>query len=200
MQKNEKSKKKFCLGSLGRADIEKEHNYITFSPPSYLEIHRESPGKGFRHFLTKNDIHGFVDLLPEWPTVSVGLVKILLARGEEGCDGWYDGSVVAINAWERSLWRFVPTDYFLVHHSIFIRLGVEIVKQGQGYLCKFEASTIKAFQLLHVFLHELGHHYDKMTTRSRREASRGEHFAEEYARCYEKLIWRRYFEYVDLHI
>lgn len=200
MQNKETDKQKFCPISTGCADWEKKRKIIPFPHASYFEIHREPPGKGFRHFLTKKDIFVFIDLLPEWPILSSGLVKILLARGEDGCDGWYDGSVVAINAWERNLWRVVPTDYFRVHHSIFIRLGVEIVKQGQGYLCKFEVSTIKAFQLLHVFLHELGHHYDKMTTRSKREASRGEHFAEEYARCYEALIWRRYFEYADLRL
>jgi hypothetical protein len=61
-------------------------------------------------------------------------------------------------------------------------------------MCKFNKKSIKAYQLLHVFLHELGHHHDMMTTRSRLESSRGESYAEEYALKYEKLIFDRYFE------
>ncbi len=71
-------------------------------------------------------------------------------------------------------------------------MQVECIKTGPNYLCKFTQFSVKAFQLLHVFLHELGHHYDKMTTGSKREASRGEHFAEEYAVKNEEVIWEGY--------
>lgn len=39
----------------------------------------------------------------------------------------------------------------------------------------------RAFQLLNVFLHELRHHHDLMTTRSGRETARGESYAEQFA-------------------
>ena len=159
-----------------------------------LSISRESPGKGFRHFLLKKDIISFIELLPEWTRISNGLSAVLLAKGEPGCDGWYSGTIVAISAWERNLWRILPPDYYLDHERILKRLGVETIKAGRQYVCKFNASTIRAFQLLHVFLHELGHHYDKITTKSMKEASRGEAFAEEYARRYEEVIWKRYID------
>jgi hypothetical protein len=41
-------------------------------------------------------------------------------------------------------------------------------------------------------LHELGHHHDRMTTRSRRVGCRGEGYAEGYAWEYERLVWDRY--------
>lgn len=157
-----------------------------------LPIIREEPGKGFRHFLSKRDVLQFIQLLPEWSLLSQGLTSIVLAKGNKGEDGWYSGTQIGINAWERDTWRWVPPDYFIEHRLVFKRLDIECIKQGREYLCKFDLFTVKAFQLLHVFLHELGHHYDKITTKSRKEASRGEIYAEEYAHKYEELIWEKY--------
>jgi hypothetical protein len=50
----------------------------------------------------------------------------------------------------------------------------------------------RAFQLIHIFIHELGHHHDRMTTRSKRDACRGEGYAETYARRFEDLLLARY--------
>jgi hypothetical protein len=159
-------------------------------------IYKEAPGKGFRHYLTKKDIVQFINLLPDWNRISKGLTKIVLAKGVVGSDGWYTGTVLAINAWERDALRWVPPEYYLEHKSIFENLDVECYKQGKEYLCKFDQYSIKAFQLLHVFLHELGHHHDKITTRRQKESSRGEAYAEEYAREIDDIVWDRYFESV----
>lgn len=160
-------------------------------------IDKEAPGKGYRHFLSKKEIIQFIYLLPEWNRISNGLTIIKLVKGVDGSDGWYTGTTLAINAWERELWRRVPPDYYLEHKDIFKRLNVECCKQGKEYLCKFDTLSIKAFQLLHVFLHELGHHLDKITTKSQRESSRGEEFAEWYAYKFETIIWDRYFTIVN---
>ena len=61
-------------------------------------------------------------------------------------------------------------------------IEIEVSTEGQA----------RAFQLLHVLLHELGHHHDHMTTRSRRSAARGEWFAENYASQYEAQVWNDY--------
>ena len=50
----------------------------------------------------------------------------------------------------------------------------------------------------HILLHEFGHHHDRMTTKSMR-ASRGEPYAEEYARRYEALIWKDYLKVFTLY-
>jgi hypothetical protein len=46
---------------------------------------------------------------------------------------------------------------------------------------------------MHVLLHELGHHHDRITTRSQRDAARGESYAEAYAMRYVEALWHRYF-------
>ncbi|NLP03913.1 MAG: hypothetical protein GX089_15575 [Fibrobacter sp.] len=161
-------------------------------------ISREPPGKGFRHFITKKDLRSFIEILPGWPVLFQDLNEIILARGEHGCDGWYTGKVLAISAWESDMWREVPVDYYLEHKTVFFRLGVQCVKQGMFYLCRFNLLSVKAFQLLHIFLHELGHHYDRITSRRMREASRGEKFAEQYADCFQDLIWDKYIEVFGL--
>ena len=95
------------------------------------------------------------------------------------------------------MWRAAIASYCIEHGDIFERLGVPCEKHGGGYLCHFTEPTAWAYQLLHIFLHELGHHHDLMTTRSKRQASRGESYAESYARRHEQLIWNRYQEVFD---
>lgn len=61
-------------------------------------------------------------------------------------------------------------------------------------ICDFTENQIKAYFCLHIFLHELGHHHDRINTKSGRIA-RGEGYAESYALEYEEIIWNRYFDY-----
>jgi hypothetical protein len=74
---------------------------------------------------------------------------------------------------------------------------VERTPDGE-IVCHFTEATARAYQLLHVLLHEIGHHHDLMTTRSRKECARGETYAEEYAYRYEALIWERYLSEFEL--
>lgn len=71
------------------------------------------------------------------------------------------------------------------------RLGVPARKGPGCYELRFTEGTARAYQLLHIFLHELGHHYDRMTTRSKR-TSRGEPYAESYATKHAETVWDRY--------
>jgi len=159
-------------------------------------IVKEPPGRGYKHFLKKQDVLAFIDLLPDWERLSTGLNAIVLAPGHWGADGFCDGrsGVIEICAWERDMWtEFIPEAYDS-HRDLFDRLGVACENRKTYYLCKFDEKSIKAYQLLHVFLHELGHHYDRMTTKRKKYSSRGEQFAEDYALQYEHLIFNRYFE------
>jgi hypothetical protein len=61
-------------------------------------------------------------------------------------------------------------------------------------MCKFTKEKVRAFQLLHIFLHELGHHYDSIHLPQKGFTVRGESFAEGYAIKYEQIIWERYRE------
>lgn len=162
------------------------------SPQPFPFIDRQKPGKGHRHLLRKRDIQWFCSLLPDWDELSRGLNAIVLATHDEGMDGWHHHGVVAVCAWTEDLWNTVSTAYFEAHRDIFERLEVPCEKRGDRFLCKFNEHQARAYQLLHVLLHELGHHHDRMTTRSRRAAARGEGYAEQYARRYEAQIWGRY--------
>jgi len=79
------------------------------------------------------------------------------------------------------------------HRDLFVKLGVSVERRDDDRLLRFTEQNLRGYQLLHVFLHGLGHHHDRMTTRSQRRASRGEHFAEIYARAYGERIWSAYF-------
>ena len=160
--------------------------------PTRPEFVRQSPGKGYKHLLLKRDMERFVGLLPNWEELSRGLRYILLDAGGQSCYGWHRHGIVALCAWDRELWQEYDPDFFAEHREVFERIGVPHERQADGYRCLFTESTARAFQLLHILLHELGHHHDRMTTRSRRDAARGEPYAERYAREFEQLIFERY--------
>ncbi len=161
--------------------------------PGVPAVIRERPGFGYRHLLRKRDIQAFIGLLPDWGELAKGLNAIVLAPGGWSWDGRYGSTYVAVCAWERELFREISSDGYHGHAEILRKLGVPYEPTDSGYyLCKYTEATARAYQLLHILLHELGHHHDRMTTRSKFEASRGEGYAERYAREYEQLIWDRY--------
>ena len=155
-------------------------------------IDKERPGYGYRHLLRRDDIFRFIDLIPNWNELAEGLDAIVLATGEEDMEGWYTEGVVGICAWERGLWRRHPLHYYEENKGVFDRLGVVCERRGERMLCKFTRGQARAYQLVNILLHELGHHHDRITTRSQFECSRGEPYAEAYALEYEAIIWERY--------
>ena len=168
------------------------------TPQEHPVIDRQRPGEGYRHLLRKVDVERFVELLPDWPELSRGLDAIVLAPGEVDCLGWYQDGVVAVCAWDRQL-RGVYYDWFVEdHRDVLDRLGVPTERAGGGtFEVGFTENSARGFQLMHVLLHELGHHHDRMSTRSRREAARGEPYAEAYALRYADRIWEAYFAAFD---
>ena len=131
---------------------------------------RERPGRGRRHLLAKRDVHAFVELLPDWGELSRGLRAIVLAPGEDDAHGWHDLGTVAVCAWDEGLWQWVEPEFFDEHRDILVRLGVPAergaVRGEEAVHLLWTEATARAFQLLHILLHELGHHHDRMTTRS----------------------------------
>jgi ElaB/YqjD/DUF883 family membrane-anchored ribosome-binding protein len=90
---------------------------------------------------------------------------------------------------EEDLWWDDTDPAFIeAHREVFELLEVAVEKRGSRIVTRWTEAQARAFQLLHVLLHELGHHHDRMTTRSRQAVARGEGFAEEYARRYEARI------------
>lgn len=162
-------------------------------------IDKERCGHGYRHLLRKKAILEFIEIIPDWNELSSGLDAVLLAAGEADCDGWYDSGVIGLCAWERDLWRAADAPYYGEHKQIFARLGVPCEARGNGFICKFTKETARAFQLLHVFLHELGHHQDRMTTKSKEDCGRGEGYANDWALNYEQTVWDRYLRAFNLY-
>ena len=172
-------------------------NYYN-TPQSVPVLERQRPGPGYRHLIRKAHLVDFISILPDWDELSIGLNAVLLAPAEEDADGWHDEGIVAVCAWPRTMWTEWIPQYVRDHRRILRRLGVPCEKHGSEYTCRFTEATARAFQLLHVLLHELGHHHDRMTTRTRRHAARGEGYAEHYANQYADLIFERYVEVLGL--
>lgn len=164
-------------------------------------IRREQPGAGFRHVVRKSDLAKFMDILPEWEELSHGLREIVLAKGDPDAAGWHRPGIVAICAWERCDSQELSKSFVEDHASLYDRLGISYTwtvddgYENEGYfVATFTDESIRAYQLLHIFLHELGHHHDRMTTKPQIQSSRGEAYAEQYALRNEALLFRRYCE------
>jgi len=163
-------------------------------------VERWKPGFGYRHILKTRDVTQFLGLLPDWADLAQGLNAVVLAPGRRDCDGWYKPGVVAVCAWERELWQEVNPHWYAAHRGLCERLEVPCEQTAAGeYLCRFTEANIRAYQLLHVLLHELGHHHDRMTTKTKKATCRGEDFAECYAFAYEQVIWNRYLQVFGLY-
>jgi len=158
-------------------------------------IDRLSPGTGYRHYLLKRDVAKFIGILPDWDELSKGLDAIILAPGNSDTLGWHVPGLVAVCAWERELTSEWMSGFVEDHRPVLDRLGVRIEsRSGDEDFVHWTEASIKGFQLMHILLHELGHHHDRMTTRWQTESSRGEQFAEDYALRYADRIWDAYFK------
>jgi len=165
--------------------------YNTLLPEPAID--RRRPGRGYCHLVRKEHLRRFVRLIPNWRELSAGLKVLLLAEGDGGWMGWHRRGMVAICAWERDIVISGADEWFYrEHQGLLQKLAVPCVRSGTNWELQFTENTARAFQLIHVLIHELGHHHDLMTTRSKIEASRGEEYAEAYARRFEDLILARY--------
>jgi hypothetical protein len=103
--------------------------------------------------------------------------------------GWCADGIVAVCDWDADLWWDDPVPAWMdEHRALLDRLEVEITETE----VRWTEAQARAFQLLHIRPHELGHHHDWMTTRTRRYAARGEPYAEEYANRVLDDVWPSY--------
>jgi ribosomal protein L19 len=131
-------------------------------------IDRESPGRGFHHVVSKRDVQAFIDIIPEWHRFSERLERIVLAsysQEAEAAHFYYhreETGAIFLGAWPDDLWSEYPAPYFNDHQQIFDRLGVSYDRLEDRVMCRFTEAQARAFMLLHVFMHELGHHFDRI--------------------------------------
>lgn len=167
--------------------------HYSLAKPGKPVIDRERPGAGYRHVLMRRDVEAFIEILPDWEELSKGLKAIVLAPGETDTEGWHMPGIVAVCAWPRQLAGDYEEWYAEVHRPILDRLDVAVVARGRDeFHIEWTERTVRGYQLMHVLLHELGHHHDRMTTRSQVHAGRGELYAELYANKYMDRIWEDY--------
>jgi hypothetical protein len=148
-------------------------------------LDRDSPRRGFRHVVSKGDLQAFTDLIPDWQQLSQRLERIVLANcpASDGEYAFYhreQTGAIFLDAWNEDLWVGLDLGYFSSHREIFECLGVSFDVSDDRAFCRFTAAQARAFMLLHVFMHELGHHYDRMNQKHR-DSSRGEDHAERFA-------------------
>ncbi len=164
--------------------IQRKNRHIPTGRLGYV-LDRESPGRGFRHVLSKPDLQAFIDLIPDWDQLSRNLERIVLAsRGT--VDAVYEfyhreetGSIF-LHAWDEDLWVELTSEYFEAHADIFQRIGVSFDPVEGAVMCRFTEAQGRAFMLLHVFMHELGHHHDRLHQKHR-HSTKGEDYAERFA-------------------
>jgi len=186
--------------------VQRKNNHTRTACLGYVVV-RVRPDKGYRHVVSKKDIHDFTDLIPDWINICEGSESIILDSGDLDYDGLYshyrqdDTGTIWLSAWQKDLWVEFSNDYYQEHRWLIKIFGVvsdrkiEVGKEQESvyWLCYFSESQAKAFVLMHIFLHELGHHVDKF--RSKKRNSSGEEFAENYADRRFHEIWPAYIDW-----
>jgi hypothetical protein len=184
-------------------------------PQSEIRLERRSPAYGCRHLITIAQLRAFIEVLPDWDEVAIGLRAIVLDDSDESM-GWYGEGVVAVCSWERDLWwELADEGWVKEHRAILERLEVDCRAlsaeealdrwwqglprprrpkplRGSFLELRWTESQARAFQLLHILPHELGHHHDRITSRRQRSLGRGEPYAERYANDVFDALWPTY--------
>ena len=162
-------------------------------PQSEIRIERTDPGRGYRHVVNVAQLRCFLGMLPDWEDLAIGLEAISIYRGNPDWLGLSNPGVVVITAWDRDMWWRVDRSFVQDEAEVLERLEVEIVAEpGSSALqLRWTEGQARAYMLLDVLVHELGHHHDRMTSRSGK-ASRGEPYAVGYARRVSAELWPEY--------
>jgi hypothetical protein len=93
-------------------------------PQSEIQLQRRRPREGSRHLITIKQLRAFIETLPNWDEVAIGLNAIVLDDAD-GCMGWYQQGVVAICAWEHDLWwDLIEEPWIAQHQPILKRLDI----------------------------------------------------------------------------
>ena len=169
------------------------HNYYDHKEPQ-LVVDRRRPGPGARHLLNVEDIRSFISIIPDWQEQSKGIDAIALLPFHEATYGSYNLSgIIKIRAWPAKLWIEMREDSEDRKGWLLRQLEVEIEELSYGeYLAKFTENQAKAFQLLGTFLHELGHHVDRMNCKRKHDCPGGEPFAIKFEKEMQEKIWPQY--------
>jgi hypothetical protein len=74
--------------------------------------------------LKRRDLERFIELIPDWDELSVGLNWVVLSKSTD-CDGYYRRGEIAVCAWPSTLWTENLSKYWYWEHAeLLARLGV----------------------------------------------------------------------------
>ncbi len=173
----------------------RKKNRTALSPDVYvhdfesLVVQRMRPAKGFYHAVTPTEVRRFVALIPDWNDAFSGVKAVILTPGDDECYGRYNNAgVVKLDAWPKDEDAYVPP-----RKEWLIRaMGIEEPHGDIGWFLRLSRDQVRCFLLLGTFLHELGHHLDRISTRSQADASNGEPFAITYEHRRQQELWPAY--------
>src|SRR3954447_17721557 len=89
-------------------------------PQPEIRLERYAPGPGWRHLITIRQLRRFIDLLPDWDEVAVGLDAIVLDGRCPVTMGRFTAGVVAVCSWERGLWWYDADPGFEEEHRALL--------------------------------------------------------------------------------
>lgn len=160
--------------------VQRKNRWARTPPRDAPRVIRERPPRGFRHILTVADVESFLELVPA--ELTCGVEHVVLSADPSSL-GWYRRGVVAVCAWPRELWAWWSKDFVDEHRASLERYGVPMKLHFGRVLCDFSERQIRAFQLLRVLMHELGHHAD---------VERGEPYANRFEVEWDQRLWSKY--------
>lgn len=160
------------------------------------------PGPGRRHVITELDVRRFLRCIPNWESHAEGLSAIVLGSSEDAMGEYDSRGIIYLYSWERDLFWDAEEEFFNEHKATLMRLGVpHDAPVDGGVPLYFDERSARAFQLVHIFLHELGHHVNRRATSARtrrwrlQDQERSEELAESWAVQMEDRVWPRYKEF-----
>lgn len=177
--------------------VQKKYNHAITAREGYT-VDRKRPYKGFKHVITKKEIHDFIELIPDWEKLGIGIEAIILDEGGDNFDGLYchyeyeKTGIIWLSAWPKEMWVDFNDEYFKEHQWHFDTIGLVYEKNKDEWTCHFTEKQAKAFMLTHIFLHELGHHVDKLRSKKQNIMVGGEEYAEKFANDKFNEIWPSY--------
>lgn len=125
----------------------------------------QSPGKGYRHVVTEDDVRDRLARLPEWMTRSLEVVQLSqITRKKKTfpCYGMQWGSALYLYPIEESrIEQFLspPAPRHKKETSLFG--GVWSQAQNGRWICTWTEESIRDFYLNNILIHELGHLLDE---------------------------------------
>lgn len=158
--------------------------------PDELLIKRTRPIAGHFHAVSATDVRRFVRLIDDWEEVASAVRAVILTPGGDYCYGRYNNAgIIKLDAWPKCGPHYVPSR----KKWLIEQIGLGPMPEGQTYMISdITKEQVRCYLLLGTFLHELGHHIDRMSTRSKLDAANGEPAAIRYEQMRQRELWKPY--------